>query len=103
MSLDKPIDGENGSNLGDLQKDVHAEMLDDVMARQQELDILKSKLKELRPELSDKERIILDERLLADDPLTLQEIGEKYGTTREAVRQMETRILRKIRSKMIEE
>ncbi len=103
VSLDKPVDGDGSTNLGDLQKDAHTEMLDDVMARQEELDILKEKLAELRPELSDKERIILDERLLADDPLTLQEIGEKYGTTREAVRQMETRILKKIRSKMVAE
>ncbi len=103
VSLDKPVDGDGSTSLGDLQKDAHTEMLDDVMARQEELDILKEKLAELRPELSDKERIILDERLLADDPLTLQEIGEKYGTTREAVRQMETRILKKIRSKMVAE
>lgn len=103
VSLDKPVDAEGSTSLGDLQKDAHAEMLDDVMARQEELDILKEKLAELRPELNDKERIILDERLLADDPLTLQEIGEKYGTTREAVRQMETRILKKIRSKMMAE
>lgn len=101
VSLDKPLDGEGNTNLGDLQRDAHAEALDEVMARQEELDILKEKLAELRPELSDKERIILDERLLADDPLTLQEIGEKYGTTREAVRQMETRILKKIRAKMV--
>jgi RNA polymerase sigma-32 factor len=40
----------------------------------------------------------LEDRLLADEPLTLQEIGEKYGVTREAVRQMENRLMLKIRN-----
>ena len=51
----------------------------------------------LKPLLSDREKIILEERVLADEPLTLQEIGEKYGITREAVRQMETRLMKKIK------
>ncbi|MNL41820.1 RNA polymerase sigma factor RpoH [compost metagenome] len=73
------------------------------MARQEQLDILKEKLSEIRPDLSDREKIILDERILSDEPLTLQEIGEKYGITREAVRQMEARVMKKIKAKMEED
>ncbi|MEN0060135.1 MAG: RNA polymerase factor sigma-32 [Bdellovibrio sp.] len=102
LSLDRPVDDESNTSLGDLQKNVSDQPLDEVLAREEQLDILKQKIEEIRPELSDREKIILDERILNDDPLTLQEIGEKYGITREAVRQMEARLMKKIKSKMDE-
>lgn len=100
LSLDKPIDDESGVSLGDLQRDQQELGLDERLAREEELEILRKKIEEIRPELSEREKIILDERILNDEPLTLQEIGEKYGITREAVRQMEARLMKKIRSKM---
>lgn len=103
LSLDRPLDDESGVSLGDLQKNVNDQPLDDKLAHEQQIEILKKKLEEIRPELSPREIIILDERILNDDPLTLQEIGEKYGITREAVRQMEARLMKKIKIKMEEE
>jgi len=41
--------------------------------------------------------VILDERLLSEDPVTLQAIGERFGTTREAVRQAEARLMSRLR------
>lgn len=102
LSLDRPLDDESGTSLGDLQKNVNEQPLDEVLAHEEQLEILKKKIEEIRPDLSDREKIILDERILNDDPLTLQEIGEKYGITREAVRQMEARLMKKIKSKMEE-
>jgi RNA polymerase sigma-32 factor len=102
LSLDKPIDEDSGVSLGDLQKDQQDMSLDERLARQEQLEILKQKIEEIRPELSEREKIILDERILNDEPLTLQEIGEKYGITREAVRQMESRLMKKIKTKMEE-
>ncbi|MGZ3800909.1 MAG: RNA polymerase factor sigma-32 [Bdellovibrio sp.] len=103
LSLDRPLDEDSGTSLGDLQKNNNDQPLDEVLAREEQLEILKKKIEEIRPELSDREKIILDERILNDDPLTLQEIGEKYGITREAVRQMEARLMKKIKTKMEEE
>lgn len=103
ISLDRPVDEDGSTSLGDLQKNRDDEPLDESLARQEQLQILKEKIEEIRPELSDREKIILDERILNDDPLTLQEIGEKYGITREAVRQMEARLMKKIKAKMDEE
>ncbi|MGE5085960.1 MAG: RNA polymerase sigma factor RpoD/SigA [Bacillota bacterium] len=103
VSLDRPVDDDSGTSLGDLQKtDTFDESLDDTLARAEQLEILKKKIEEIRPELSEREKIILDERILNDDPLTLQEIGEKHGITREAVRQMEARLMKKIKAKMEE-
>ncbi|MBK9323244.1 MAG: RNA polymerase factor sigma-32 [Bdellovibrionaceae bacterium] len=100
LSLDRPIDNDSGTSLLDLQKTSESVDLEEQTAHNEQLEILKEKIAEIRPELSDRELIILDERILNDDPLTLQEIGEKYGTTREAVRQMEVRVLNKIKAKM---
>lgn len=99
VSLDKPIDDESGQLFGDLQKNSD-ETLDEKLAREEMLEILTKKIEEIRPTLNEKEKIILEERLLNDEPLTLQEIGEKYKITREAVRQAEARLMKKIKDKM---
>lgn len=100
ISLDRPLDEDSGTPLLDLQKSTTDMSLEDRLAHEEQLEILKDKIQAIRPELSEREKIILDERILNDEPLTLQEIGEKYGITREAVRQMEARILKKIKTKM---
>jgi RNA polymerase sigma-32 factor len=103
VSLDKPVDDDSTTSIGDLQRNVSDQPLDEQLAREEQLQILKEKIEAIRPDLSDREKIILDERILNDEPLTLQEIGEKYGITREAVRQMEARLMKKIKAKMEEE
>jgi RNA polymerase sigma-32 factor len=103
LSLDRPLDDESGASLGDMQKNHLDQPLDEALAKAEQLAMLTEKINEIRPDLSDREKIILDERILNDDPLTLQEIGEKYGITREAVRQMEQRLMKKIKAKMEEE
>ena len=52
-------------------------------------------LHELRPFHNEKEKMILEKRLLTDDPLTLQKISEKFGISRERIRQIESNLLRK--------
>jgi len=101
ISLDRPLDDETKTTLGDLQTNQESRPLDEELALNEQLALLKDKIEEIRPELSQRELIILDERLLADDPLTLQEIGEKYKITREAVRQMEVRVINKIKKKFL--
>lgn len=104
VSLDRPVDDYSSASLQDLQKDnSNEESIDDRLAREEQLTILRQKIEEMRPELSEREKIILDERILNDEPLTLQEIGEKHGITREAVRQMEVRVMKKIKARMTAE
>jgi RNA polymerase sigma-32 factor len=66
-------------------------------------DLLKDKIRGILPDLNDKERDILYDRLLAEKPLTLREIGEKYGITRERVRQIEARLLKKLKEHLSQE
>ncbi len=55
------------------------------------------KIREFGATLHDKDRVIFDQRLLAEEPLTLQEIGDKYGISRERVRQVESRLKRRLK------
>jgi RNA polymerase sigma-32 factor len=59
--------------------------------------ILKEKIAAFAEGLKEKERYILEHRLLAEEPETLQAIGDHYGTTREAVRQIEARLVKRLR------
>ena len=101
VSLDKPINDDGSVTLQDVQRGGGDEAsVDDRIAQAEMIEILREKIDEIRPLLNEKEKIILEERLLNDEPLTLQEIGEKYKITREAVRQAEVRLMKKIKERM---
>jgi RNA polymerase sigma-32 factor len=68
-----------------------------MLARDEISGLVDKHLQTIMPELSDKERDLLEQRILSDSPATLREIGAKYGITRERVRQIESRLLEKIR------
>ncbi len=72
--------------------------IEETLAKEEIAKAIREHLETIIPELSDKEIDILEERLLADQPATLREIGEKYGITRERVRQLEHRLLHKLRA-----
>ncbi len=97
VSLDRPIGDNNKETLSDFQTNKNDEPIDDQLARNEMLQILGEKIEQLKPSLNERETILLEERILNDEPLTLQEIGKKYGITREAVRQAEARLLKKIK------
>ena len=57
-----------------------------------------AKIRAFGDTLKDKEAVIFERRLLAEQPLTLQEIGDKYGISRERVRQIEERVKKKLKA-----
>ena len=71
--------------------------IEDSLARDEIAGLVRNKLKTILPKLNEKELYILQNRLLTDEPVTLREIGERYNVTRERVRQLEARLLEKIR------
>lgn len=71
--------------------------IEESIASEEISDMLHAKLKTLLPRLSEKELYILNNRLFTDSPETLREIGERYHITRERVRQLEIRLLEKIK------
>ena len=84
MSLDAPIQQNSEkptSHLELLMDD--SESADVTLERDEMLQLLQSKLPELKTLLNDKELSILQDRLLAEEPKTLQEVADLYGLTRE--------------------
>ncbi len=71
--------------------------VEELLARNELKVMFRQKLGEFRHELNGKELDILDLRLLAEKPLTLQEIGARHQISRERVRQIEDRLLKRLR------
>jgi RNA polymerase sigma-32 factor len=104
VSLDKPASHEDDSATplsALLKKEDGSLPLDEQMALDEQLQILMNAVNDLRSKLTEKETILLEERILSDEPLTLQEIGDKYKISREAVRQTEARLMKKIKEAML--
>jgi len=102
ISLDSP--------LKDDSEDTHKSFLpsddlpvDDQLADQEAKAILHDKLVLFRLQLKGKELVIFDKRLLTEDPMTLQEIGDRFGISRERVRQLESRLKKKLKAYLEEE
>ena len=106
VSLDAPVNaaGSDGSStLMDFQSEDFDDTLVEALGTAEEVELLRQKIEDIRPQLNEREQELLDQRLLTDSPVTLQEIGEKHGVSREAVRQMEVRVMKKIKSALEED
>ena len=65
--------------------------------REELLQVLKNHLPQFTQTLNDREKQLLKERLLSEEPKTLQEVADRYGLTRERARQIETVVIQKLR------
>jgi RNA polymerase sigma-32 factor len=77
--------------------------VEEILAQTELKELFRRKLREFRKELNEKEIDILDLRLLAEKPLTLQEIGARHNISRERVRQIEDRLIKRLRHFLKEE
>jgi len=103
ISLNQPLDSTSNASASLLDFEASDDPgVDDQLGHLEEMEVLKRDLERIRPKLNEKETYVLEKRLLADEPQTLQEIGEHFGVTREAVRQIEARLIGKIRSAVTE-
>lgn len=102
VSLDQPMDSDSDSNLLSFQTDESADPEESIIGSEQ-LTLLREKIDKVLPLLNDKERYILEQRLLSDEPITLQEVGDKFKITRERARQLESRVLDKIKTAFAEQ
>ena len=97
VSLDAPLDAEGDTNLMSFQKDETAESPEAALIQHEQTALLREKIDVILPKLNEKEKYILEARLLADEPITLQEVGDRYGITRERARQLESRVMEKLK------
>jgi RNA polymerase sigma-32 factor len=75
---------------------------EDIFARVEEVNGVRARLSEAMLLLSDRERRIIEERVLADDPRTLESLGEEMGVSKERVRQIEARARGKLRASLVD-
>ena len=100
LSLDQPIskDKEEGTFLDLLP--APAQRTDDALAQKELMLLFRKKLGEFSKTLDERDEDILRNRLLSETPLTLEEIGRKYSITKERSRQLEARIIKRLRDFM---
>ena len=96
VSLDAPLKEDSDSERIDFVS-TDAESAEDHVARREIESILNEKIEAFKKKMTKRELEIFDNRIFSDSPLTLQEIGEKYGISRERVRQIEKNILKKMK------
>jgi RNA polymerase sigma-32 factor len=98
-SLDAPVGDNEGRSVARIELLPSSGRAPDVMVADEQVQhILQEKLAEFRKTLKGKDIDIFDRRLIAEDPLTLQELGDQFGVSRERVRQIEARLTMNLRS-----
>lgn len=102
VSFDQPISSDDDKRTFiDTYQD--NSMRPDTMVENEENKILlRERLNEFAHTLNDKEKVILRDRLLSETPHTLQEIADKFGISKERARQLEERILKRIKTELAE-
>lgn len=99
-SLNSPLRADSEAEWQDWLVDENTPSQEHVVAESEERSIRMSLLEEAMTELSDRERHILTERRLKDEPTTLEELAAQYGVSRERVRQIEVRAFEKLQKSM---
>lgn len=102
VSLNTPVDGESGEPyetiLPGLQRDI-----DECLSEEENRKLFTKKLKEFRETLCGREIDIFDNRILAEKPETLQDLGDRYHISRERIRQIQKKLVSNIEDWLIQE
>lgn len=98
-SLDAPVgrDDEGGRTQIEMLESGSASRPDVTAESDEFRGLLRQKLQEFESTLSGREKTLFHERLMSDQPLTLQEVGERYQISRERARQIEARLLGRLK------
>ncbi|HEY9163139.1 MAG TPA: RNA polymerase sigma factor RpoH, partial [Magnetovibrio sp.] len=101
MSLNAPVGGDDGSGA-EFQDHLVYEGAspEEVTSMSEERELHHDLLQSAIASLDERERHIFTERRLADNPVTLEELGEHYGISRERVRQLEVRAFERVQAAM---
>ena len=97
-SLDAPVGDHEGRQTTRMELLPSAGEGPESQAEGAEISVLvRERLEEFRKTLTGKDVDIFEKRIVAEEPLTLQELGDQFGVSRERVRQLEARLIGKLR------
>lgn len=96
LSLDAPLKDDSDTERIEFLS-TSDESAESKMAKKEMGALLNAKIQEFRKKMTEREKDIFDSRIFSDSPVTLQEIGDRYGISRERVRQVEKNIIKKMR------
>jgi len=99
-SLNAPIASESESEWQDWLQDDTQESQETTLAHSEEFGARMELLQAAMADLTDRERHIIEERRLKDEPATLEDLSKEYGVSRERVRQIEVRAFEKLQKAM---
>jgi RNA polymerase sigma-32 factor len=94
-------DGDSSTQWQDWLEDEDSDQAE-AYEEKDELDARRALLVQAMSVLNDREKDVLMQRRLAEDPVTLEELSESYGVSRERIRQIEVRAFEKLQAKMRE-
>jgi RNA polymerase sigma-32 factor len=99
LSLDSPFDEDHELTPLELLQEGSVNQ-EEALIAEQEKRLLEAQVLEAMKRLNEKEAFVIRNRIMADSPLTLQEIGDQLKLSRERVRQIESEALKKLRKEM---
>jgi RNA polymerase sigma-32 factor len=99
LSLDAKLDLDQSISFLDLLPDFSPDQ-EHLLGEREEHEVLRNEVAEALEDLSERERFIVRHRIMADDPMTLQELGDAFAISRERVRQFESEALRKLKDRL---
>ncbi|MCY4386870.1 MAG: RNA polymerase factor sigma-32 [Desulfurellaceae bacterium] len=103
LSVDAPLNaGDESATFLDFLADQSANTEEAVSTLEYQ-QLIRRKLTDFARTLEGKEEVIFNQRLFAEEPLTLQDIGDQYGISRERVRQLESRLKKKLKEYLVRE
>jgi len=96
VSLDSPLKEDSDTERIEFLS-TEFDSAEDQVAKKEMESLLHEKITEFRKQMTERELEIFDQRIFSDNPVTLQEIGDRYGISRERVRQVEKNVIKKMR------
>lgn len=97
VSLDAPLKEDSDTEMSNFIPSDN-ESPEEQMATEEVHSLLHEKIDEFKTTITARERDIFDQRIFSEDPLTLQELGQRHGISRERVRQVEKEVIFKIKT-----
>jgi len=101
LSLDAPMGEDGGNTHVDFVAD-NSTGQDEELAEAEEREIITSRVEQALMRLDPRERFIIEKRIMSDKPMTLKELGEHFGFSRERARQLEIRAKEKLKIELVQ-